>query len=184
MPGGTAQGQPSGNGMPGFPGGLGGSQVDQQLLSYLEKNQGKAKYLLAVPSSMAADPYIIATGKPVMALGGFSGSDKILTVAQLATLVKNGTVRFFLLSGGGIDLNSAIPAAALEQMPAQIRTELEEGKVPFGGGPGGGMGGDVNAGLTSWVTANCATVSSSAYSSSGAGGGQLYDCAAKASGAH
>jgi 4-amino-4-deoxy-L-arabinose transferase-like glycosyltransferase len=50
---------------------------------------------------MTASPYIIATGKPVKALGGFTGSDPILTLAQLQTLVVNGTVRYFLLSGGG-----------------------------------------------------------------------------------
>ena len=70
------------------------------MLSYLEKNQGSTKYLVAVTSSQTADPIIISTGKPVMALGGFSGNDDILTVSQLAQLVKNGTVRYFLLDGG------------------------------------------------------------------------------------
>jgi hypothetical protein len=36
-----------------------------------------------------------------MTLGGFSGSDPILTTSKLAALAKNGTVRFFLLNGGG-----------------------------------------------------------------------------------
>ena len=35
-----------------------------------------------------------------MALGGFSGSDPILTPAQLAQLVANGTVHYFLVSSG------------------------------------------------------------------------------------
>ena len=87
-------------GGPGGPGGL-GTQVDQQLLSYLEKHQGTTRFLLAVNSSMQADPHIIRTGKAVMALGGFTGSDKILTRTQLQQLVKNGTVRYFLVQGGG-----------------------------------------------------------------------------------
>jgi hypothetical protein len=33
----------------------------------------------------------------MMTLGGFSGSDPILTPSQLASLIKCGTVRFFLL---------------------------------------------------------------------------------------
>jgi len=36
-----------------------------------------------------------------MALGGFSGSDPILTTSQLAALVKSGEVRYFLLNGSG-----------------------------------------------------------------------------------
>jgi hypothetical protein len=50
---------------------------------------------------MNASSIIIATGKPVMALGGFSGSDQILTVQQLARLVANGTMHYFLIQAGG-----------------------------------------------------------------------------------
>lgn len=79
----------------------GGSQLnrDSALITYLEANQGSARYLVAVGSSQEADSIILATNKPVMALGGFSGSDPILTTSQLASLVANGTVRFFLLNG-------------------------------------------------------------------------------------
>jgi 4-amino-4-deoxy-L-arabinose transferase-like glycosyltransferase len=83
-------------------GGLGGSStVNTALIRYLEAHQGSAKYLVAVVSSNEADSIILATNQPVMALGGFSGSDPILTTAQLAALVKNGTVRYFLLNGSG-----------------------------------------------------------------------------------
>ncbi|MGI8967531.1 MAG: hypothetical protein ACR2GA_00295 [Chloroflexota bacterium] len=36
-----------------------------------------------------------------MSLGGFTGSDPILTSAKLASLAKEGVVRYFLLGGGG-----------------------------------------------------------------------------------
>jgi 4-amino-4-deoxy-L-arabinose transferase-like glycosyltransferase len=54
-----------------------------------------------VLSSSEADPIILATNKPVMTLGGFSGSDPILTTSKLAALVKSGTVRYFLINGSG-----------------------------------------------------------------------------------
>jgi 4-amino-4-deoxy-L-arabinose transferase-like glycosyltransferase len=83
-------------------GGLrGSSTVDTALIRYLEAHRNGAKYLVAVVSSNEADAIILETNRPVMALGGFSGSDPILTTAQLAALVKNGTVRFFLLNGSG-----------------------------------------------------------------------------------
>ncbi|HEX6552382.1 MAG TPA: glycosyltransferase family 39 protein [Ktedonobacteraceae bacterium] len=75
--------------------------ADTALIRYLEAHRGSAKYLVAVASSNEADAIILATNQPVMALGGFSGSDPILTTAQLAALVKNGTVRYFLLNGSG-----------------------------------------------------------------------------------
>ncbi|MGN6564493.1 MAG: glycosyltransferase family 39 protein [Thermomicrobiales bacterium] len=82
-------------------GGDGMGQIDNQLLQWLIANQGNAKYVVAVSSSQQADGIIIQTGLPVMATGGFSGSDPILTADSLAQLVANGTVRYFLVGGGG-----------------------------------------------------------------------------------
>ena len=74
--------------------------VDTALISYLEAHQGSTEYLVAVSSANQASSIILATNKPVMALGGFTGSDPILTTSQLAALVANNTVRYFLLDGG------------------------------------------------------------------------------------
>jgi 4-amino-4-deoxy-L-arabinose transferase-like glycosyltransferase len=85
-----------------FTGGQGvRSTIDTALISYLEAHKGSAKYLVAVASSNEADSIILETNQPVMALGGFSGSDPILTTTQLAALVKSGAVRYFLLNGSG-----------------------------------------------------------------------------------
>src|SRR5947207_1427150 len=78
-----------------FGGNVGGAQnatasSDTALIRYLEADQGTAKYLVAVSSSREADAIILATNKPVMTLGGFSGSDPILTTSQLAALVESG----------------------------------------------------------------------------------------------
>lgn len=101
-PSGAARFQPpSGNFRPGNGGPGGGDQINKQLLTYLEAHQGKATYLFATPSAGTAEAYIVATGKPVMAMGGFTGSDPILTTAKLAKLAQEGKVKYFLLSGGG-----------------------------------------------------------------------------------
>src|SRR5713101_7984418 len=67
-------------------GGFGGSRSTSNtaLIKYLEAHKGSAKYLVAVVSSNEADSIILETNQPVMALGGFSGSDPILTTTQLA----------------------------------------------------------------------------------------------------
>jgi hypothetical protein len=44
-----------------------------------------------------AAPVIVRTGEAVMAMGGFTGGDPILTPETLAARVQKGEVRFFLL---------------------------------------------------------------------------------------
>src|SRR5919205_276721 len=53
---------------------------DSRLIEFLrERNHGE-EFLLATVNARLAAPIIIATGQPVVALGGFNGSDPILTV--------------------------------------------------------------------------------------------------------
>jgi 4-amino-4-deoxy-L-arabinose transferase-like glycosyltransferase len=82
----------------GFGGGMGTSSA---LISYLEAHQGSAKYLVAATGSQTTAAMIIATGKPVVTIGGFSGNDNAPTVAQLAAMVKAGELRYVLIGGGG-----------------------------------------------------------------------------------
>ncbi|MED3977601.1 glycosyltransferase family 39 protein [Priestia megaterium] len=77
------------------------AEVNQKLLNYLTKNNTGEKYLFATTDSTSAAPYIIKTGEPVMAMGGFSGSDPILTVSKLKAMIKKGEVKYFYLSGMG-----------------------------------------------------------------------------------
>ena len=58
---------------------------------------------MAVPSAMSyATEIIINSGEPVMTLGGFSGSDNILTLAQFKQLVSDGAIRYAIINGGGV----------------------------------------------------------------------------------
>lgn len=146
--------------------------VDPTLLSYLEAHQGSDRFLVAVANAQAAEPFILKTGKPVMALGGFLGSDPILTPNHLAQLVADGTVRYFLLSG----------------VPTLGSTTGRGGRGGFGGIFG--FGGNQQASDLSWVGQHCATVPTAQWqspngSSSGSGGfggfgrgggQQLFDC--------
>ena len=50
---------------------------------------------------LRAAPIILTTGRPVMALGGYSGTDPILTIDKLARLVASGQVGQFLLGDRG-----------------------------------------------------------------------------------
>lgn len=68
-----------------------------RLTTYLESNRNGAKFLAATLNANSAAPIIIQTGEAVMAMGGFSGRDNILTAPELAERVKNNEVRFFLV---------------------------------------------------------------------------------------
>jgi 4-amino-4-deoxy-L-arabinose transferase-like glycosyltransferase len=54
----------------------------------------------AVGSNSAAG-YQLASGDPVMAIGGFNGTDPTPTLAQFKALVAQGTIHYFIASGGG-----------------------------------------------------------------------------------
>lgn len=50
---------------------------------------------------MQGADYVIATGKPVLYLGGFMGMDQVETVDSLAELVDTGALRFINWDGRG-----------------------------------------------------------------------------------
>jgi 4-amino-4-deoxy-L-arabinose transferase-like glycosyltransferase len=55
-------------------------------------------YLLAGLSANQTAPFILATGRPVLALGGFSGNDDIFTPEELITRITSGALRYVLVS--------------------------------------------------------------------------------------
>jgi 4-amino-4-deoxy-L-arabinose transferase-like glycosyltransferase len=83
------------------PANRGGLQVDQALLEYLQANTRGMKYLMAVPSSMQGADYVLATGRPVLYLGGFMGIDQVETSSSLAQLVADGDLRYIYWDGQG-----------------------------------------------------------------------------------
>ncbi|MFF7562512.1 glycosyltransferase family 39 protein [Streptomyces pseudovenezuelae] len=106
--GGTAPGGTRGtSGGPGGGGGMGGS-VDSALVSYLEKHQDGAKWLLAVSNSQGAGQLILSTHQPVISMWGFTGTDQAMTLTKLKELVKKGELHYIQLGGGGMGGNSSL----------------------------------------------------------------------------
>ncbi|MFT8871695.1 MAG: glycosyltransferase family 39 protein [Sporolactobacillus sp.] len=77
----------------------GGEQLNTKLLNYLRKHYNGEKFILAVPSAQSAYAIMMKTNYAVMAMGGFGGSDPALTLSKLEQMVKDGQVKYFLLSG-------------------------------------------------------------------------------------
>jgi 4-amino-4-deoxy-L-arabinose transferase-like glycosyltransferase len=89
-------------------GGMGGS-VSSAEISYLEKNQDGAQWLVAVATDQTAASIILESGQPVISMGGWSGSDNAMTLSTLKTLVKEGKLHYIIInSDSGQGTNSAI----------------------------------------------------------------------------
>jgi len=92
----------------------GGLQVNQALLDYLQSRTRDVKYLMAVPSSMQGADYVLATGRPVLYLGGFMGQDHVVTGEELSRMVADGELRYIYWNrttrGGGLGVQSDLSA--------------------------------------------------------------------------
>src|SRR5207302_478184 len=81
---------------------------DPKLVEFLLARRGQARFLLATTTALLAAPIIVGTGQPVMAMGGYSGRDPILTAAALAELARRGEVRYVLLAGRARDASDLV----------------------------------------------------------------------------
>ena len=90
---------------------------------------GSYRWVAAAIGSQNAAGLQLGTGLPVMAIGGFNGSDPSPTLVQFQQYVADGDIHYFAASGGQ------------------------------GGGPGGGMGGSgTGSEISTWVAANFTSV--------------------------
>ncbi|MEV5572265.1 glycosyltransferase family 39 protein [Spirillospora sp. NPDC052269] len=99
-------GQGGANGQGGFAGRRGfggpGGEVSDQMVSYLEKHQDGAQWLVAVSNAQAASSIILKTGRAVIAMGGFTGTDKAMSVSKLESYVRQGKLHYIVVSEGGM----------------------------------------------------------------------------------
>lgn len=77
------------------------TNVNDSLLEFLQANTQGMKYLVATESSQTGAPYVIATGRPVLYMGGFGGGDNVVSADDLAEMVANGELRYVLFGIGG-----------------------------------------------------------------------------------
>jgi 4-amino-4-deoxy-L-arabinose transferase-like glycosyltransferase len=72
------------------------------LTFYLLRNRDRTSFLVAASDAKTADPIALASGQPVITIGGFSGADPTPTAAQLAHLVSSGRLRYVLLDAARV----------------------------------------------------------------------------------
>lgn len=102
--GGTG-GQAAGDGMgAGGGGGVGGllnaPEVSSQLVTTLNANAQDYTWVAAGIGSMSTAGYQLATGNPVMPIGGFNGSDPSPTLEQFQQYVADHQIHYFIGGSG------------------------------------------------------------------------------------
>ncbi|MDQ1361912.1 MAG: hypothetical protein QOJ44_2289 [Acidimicrobiaceae bacterium] len=103
------------------------STPGKALVNALQKDAGQYKWVAATINSNSAAGYQLASGDPVMAIGGFNGTDPAPTLAQFEQYVQSGQIHYFI-SGGG--------------------------RGGGGGGIGGGSSSGAASQISSWVTSH------------------------------
>jgi 4-amino-4-deoxy-L-arabinose transferase-like glycosyltransferase len=128
MPGGMQGAMPGGTQGPGGNAGglLTGSTSSDEVTALLQADADDYTWAAAAIGSNSASGFQLASDEPVMAIGGFNGSDPSPTLEQFQQYVADGEIHYFISGGGGM-----------------------------GGPGGGGMGGSSDSSeISSWVQAN------------------------------
>ena len=96
----------------GSPSGWGKNvRVGERLVDYLEIHRGSAAYLVAVTGSQAAAQFIVLSGLPVIAMGGYTGWDPTPTLDEFEHLIADGKVRYVYAKDhtfGGMNTMAAV----------------------------------------------------------------------------
>lgn len=137
-PGGTQGGMPGGRtgeggmgGGAGMGGLLGGSSVGAEAKKLLERNAGDYTWSAAAIGSQNAASYQLATGDPVMAIGGFNGSDPSPTLAQFKKYVEDGKIHYFVAGGMGGGMGGSGTSSQISAWVEDTFKEVTAGSATF-----------------------------------------------------
>ncbi len=78
-----------------------GNAVSSSAAAALAVNASRYKWIVATSSAQTAAGIQLATGKSVMAIGGFTGSDNAITLARFEQLVAQGKIHYYVGGGSG-----------------------------------------------------------------------------------
>src|SRR5438128_1701850 len=108
-----------GVGNPGGGGFLNSGRPAAALVSLRQAHASRYTWVAATIDANNAAGYELATGDPVMAIGGFNGTDPAPTLAQFQKNVRDGKIHYFIAGGGG--LGSASTSSNASQISAWVQ---------------------------------------------------------------
>lgn len=105
---------------------LGGGSASEEVIDLLLQNASGYRWAAATTGSQNAASYQLASELPVMAIGGFNGTDPAPTLEQFKEYVEQGQIRYYIEGGemggkamGGSDAASQIQEWVEENFEAQ-----------------------------------------------------------------
>ncbi len=113
---GTQGGARFGGGAGGIGGLLNAGTPSAALVTALKADAERYTWVAATVGSNSAAGVQLATGEPVMAIGGFNGTDPTPTLAQFQEYVRQGKIHYFIGGGTGMGIGgsqSDSPASAI-----------------------------------------------------------------------
>ncbi|MEU0332375.1 glycosyltransferase family 39 protein [Streptomyces sp. NPDC006193] len=129
FPGGGRPGEGGPGG--GFGGLLNGARVSSAAQRLLEKDASRYTWVAASVGSQNAAAYQLATGDPVMAVGGFNGTDPSPTLARFKTYVAEGRVHWFIAGGGMGGRGDSGSASRISSWVQSTFTKVTVGSATF-----------------------------------------------------
>jgi hypothetical protein len=94
------------------------------LVTALKANASDYTWIAATVNSNSAAGYQLATGQPVMAIGGFNGTDPWPTLAQFERYVSEGKIHFYIASGGGLGGPGGGTASTTSKITAWVQSNF------------------------------------------------------------
>jgi 4-amino-4-deoxy-L-arabinose transferase-like glycosyltransferase len=124
-----------GGGRGGFGGGRGGGPGSllsttlpgASLTALLQQDASKYTWTAATVLSNAAAGYQLASGAPVMAVGGFNGTDPYPTLDQFKQYVASGQIHYFL--GDGMTMQGSTGSDAAQQIAEWVASTYQSTTV-------------------------------------------------------
>ena len=107
---------------------LGGTSANDSLVELLTQNASGYRWAAATTGSQNAASYQLASELPVMAIGGFNGSDPAPTLDEFKVYVAQGLIRYYIASGGmgggmgGTQMGGSSAASEIAEWVAQNYT--------------------------------------------------------------
>ncbi|MEU5140759.1 glycosyltransferase family 39 protein [Streptomyces sp. NPDC021139] len=120
----TGEGGRMGGGGGGMGGLLNGAEVGSAAKKLLETDADAYTWAAAAIGSQNAASYQLGTGAPVMAIGGFNGTDPSPTLAQFKQYVADGRIHYFI--GGGTGGGMGGDSGTASQITSWVEANFKE----------------------------------------------------------
>jgi hypothetical protein len=102
-------------------------------VALLSTGAGRYPWVAATVGANSAAGYQLATGDPVLAIGGFNGSDLAPTLAQFEAAVQQHRIHYFITGGrgGGPRGDASTPAAITSWVQSTFTASSVDGVTMY-----------------------------------------------------